>query len=1085
MKDQFSHLHYPELRKKILESSNENILKELETLKKENYALKKAEKQFSMLKQELSVGYAKCEVIYDDKNKPINIKLLEINQTALEILNLQNIDVLGKNITDIYPEVEEKWIQFLSNLANQEEPFPFDTFFPFLSGYFSGKAFSTESGQFTATFRDVTHRRKSEQHLMESEARYRRLVESFPDLVYVYSDKLGGKYYSPNVKETIGYSAEYLIQNPFLIHDSIHPEDVEKVDELMANISDFDTFDIQYRLKDAYGIWHWFRDRMISKAVIDDENIIEGIATDITEYKNLYAALDYEKEQMDVLFNALPAFIYTFNLEYDIIYANEEFVRLFGDPNSKKCYELLFKRNNPCEDCCVSNALLKEQMCSREITLFNGRTYLVSDKILNTEHGETLFIETGIDISDWVETRRQYKESREKYYAIFKNAPLGMFRSTPEGKFLEVNSKLVEILGYDSPEDLMNSVKNIAKEIYVKPEKRDEIVREVISNNGVMHYENVYRKKDGSVIVANLYIKKFYDENGDVRYLEGMVEDISERVMYEKILQESEQTLRTIISNLPHGVFAHGLDGNFTIVNKISARNTGYTEEELLRMNVTHIDPTSITRNDREKIWNKLEKGDFVQIESEHIRKDGSRYPTEITISAIMIKSQRVLLAIAQDITERKNIEKQLKDNEERFKVLFQQAPLSYQSLDADGNIMTVNDEWCKALGYTKEEVIGRNFSEFIHDDYREVFKENFPRFKKVGYILGIEFEMICKDGTEILVSFNGKVLTDDNDNFKQTHCIFHNITEQKRVLNQLEQSEEKFRSFFAHSNDGIAITDEYGCVEEWNEAMESITGISKSHAYGRKIYDVQFEIADHYLDKPELLDQIKEGIEDFFKTGKAPFLDKITETKVKSLDGKHKILQSKIFGFNSDKGYKAASIVRDVTEQKKTEELLLQSKEELQQALSEKDRFFSIIAHDIKNPLSGFINLSKDLAENYFDMAFQDINNYANALYQSSTNLHNLLDNLLEWSRMERDILKVKPEKLSIKDIVDNCCKIYHVYSAEKKVKIMSVIDGDVFCYADKHMISGIFRNLISNSLKFTKKGGLITIKAIKTTKK
>ena len=99
-----------------------------------------------------------------------------------------------------------------------------------------------------------------------------------------------------------------------------------------------------------------------------------------------------------------------------------------------------------------------------------------------------------------------------------------------------------------------------------------------------------------------------------------------------------------------------------------------------------------------------------------------------------------------------------LGDSEQRFRSLFQKAPLSYQSLDEDGNFIEVNETWLKVMGYGRNEVIGHNFSEFLHPDWKEHFKENFPRFKAVGEILGVEFEMLKRDGTKILVSFHGKI---------------------------------------------------------------------------------------------------------------------------------------------------------------------------------------------------------------------------------------------------------------------------------------------------------------------------------------
>ena len=117
-------------------------------------------------------------------------------------------------------------------------------------------------------------------------------------------------------------------------------------------------------------------------------------------------------------------------------------------------------------------------------------------------------------------------------------------------------------------------------------------------------------------------------------------------------------------------------------------------------------------------------------------------------------------------------------DQEEKFKILFDKAPLSYQSLDINGNILEVNHMWLETLGYdSKEEIIGKNFGDFLDHDWIDHFKLNFPKFKSIGEILGIEFRMNRKDNKKIIVSIHGRIGYDDNGDFKQTHCIFTDIT--------------------------------------------------------------------------------------------------------------------------------------------------------------------------------------------------------------------------------------------------------------------------------------------------------------------
>lgn len=134
---------------------------------------------------------------------------------------------------------------------------------------------------------------------------------------------------------------------------------------------------------------------------------------------------------------------------------------------------------------------------------------------------------------------------------------------------------------------------------------------------------------------------------------------------------------------------------------------------------------------------------------------------------------------------------KQLKEAKDRFECLFKEAPLSYQSLDSEGNIIEVNDSWLDTTGYLREDVIGHNFSEFLHSEWKKHFEDNFPKFKAVGEILGAEFELKKKDGSFINVAFHGKIAHDHKNKFKQTHCVFRDITDQREIEKKLMHSQK------------------------------------------------------------------------------------------------------------------------------------------------------------------------------------------------------------------------------------------------------------------------------------------------------
>ncbi len=164
------------------------------------------------------------------------------------------------------------------------------------------------------------------------------------------------------------------------------------------------------------------------------------------------------------------------------------------------------------------------------------------------------------------------------------------------------------------------------------------------------------------------------------------------------------------------------------------------------------------------------------------------------------------IFGAARNITERIHAEESLRESEKRFKLLFDNAPLSYQSLDNNGCFIDVNSTWLSSLGYSREEVIGHFFGEFMTPDSAELIKTRFPKFVEAGEGHDYQFEMKKKDGSTIWASYEGKIAFDHAGKFKQTHCIFTDITESKKATEALKESEERYKKLIDTIPNGVAV---------------------------------------------------------------------------------------------------------------------------------------------------------------------------------------------------------------------------------------------------------------------------------------
>jgi diguanylate cyclase len=218
-------------------------------------------------------------------------------------------------------------------------------------------------------------------------------------------------------------------------------------------------------------------------------------------------------------------------------------------------------------------------------------------------------------------------------------------------------------------------------------------------------------------------------------------------------------------------------------------------------------------------------------------------YPTGSVLLSMLLAQQQ----------QYRTVQAQLKQSEERFRRLFDQAPLGYQSLDINGYFTEVNQQWLDILGYTRDEVIGKWFGDFLSPNNRDAFRERFPLLKEKGQIHS-EFEMLHKSGKPVFIAFEGKIGYDQDGNFKQTHCILQDITRQKQSEVELRASEVKYSNYIENAPNAVCVVNEDGHYVEVNKAAMAITGYDRDELLQMTISDLTSEesreVALHAFDR-------------------------------------------------------------------------------------------------------------------------------------------------------------------------------------------------------------------------------------------
>lgn len=317
----------------------------------------------------------------------------------------------------------------------------------------------------------------------------------------------------------------------------------------------------------------------------------------------------------------------------------------------------------------------------------------------------------------------------------------------------------------------------------------------------------------------------------------ALQEEVIERKLAEEALRRISRQRELILKAAGEGILGIDPQGAITFLNPAAAQMMGWEQHDLIGR--PHHETTHHTKSDgsvysREEcpIHDSLRSGRIRKVTEELFwRKDGTSFPVEYQSTPIMEEGKPAGAVVTfRDVTEQKRAERTILENEKKFRMFYEQAPLGYQSLDENGCFIDVNQAWLDFFGYSKQEVIGRWFGDFITKGCQELFLHSFPRFKEAGHIHGTEFHVVRKMRPPAIVAFHGSIGRDEHGSFKQTHCILQDVTEHKRA----EEERMRLVTAFKQAAEAIFITDANWVIQYVNPAFERLTGYSDGEIIGR-----------------------------------------------------------------------------------------------------------------------------------------------------------------------------------------------------------------------------------------------------------
>jgi len=293
-----------------------------------------------------------------------------------------------------------------------------------------------------------------------------------------------------------------------------------------------------------------------------------------------------------------------------------------------------------------------------------------------------------------------------------------------------------------------------------------------------------------------------------------------------------------------------------------------------------------------------------------------------------------------------------------------------------------------------------------------------------------------------------------------------HQNQELRITQAELEVSRNKYVNLFDFSPISYFSMDSEGIIKEVNLSAGKMLGLDRSKLIGKKFMSfVTFENKDIFNSfiKNVFNSIVKHSCElNLFNKDKQIF---------------RVLLEGLEFDNTPESSQMCQVAVIDLTEYKKIEASLNETTEKLKLLNDTKDKFFSIIAHDLRSPFQVFLSLTKTLAEDADSYTLKELSEAGESMYQTASNLFNLLKNLLEWAQIQKGSMSFQPEIFSISDLIFENVQILKKRGEQKGISIINNVSGTLQVYADEKMTNSILLNLLSNAVKFTKKDGVVTI--------
>ena len=897
----------------------------------------------------------------------------------------------------------------------------------------------------------------NEQELKESEEKFRYFFNN-AQVGLFWSRISDGKFLECNdtFAKLVGYDtreeclADYIALEHY-VDSNIRDEMLEEI-RINDEIKDFE---IQVTKRDGTPYW-----ASISARTNLKENRIEGAAIDVTARKEAEQKLKESEEKYRLISENSNDLIAVLNSKFEHEYINEKaYQKILGYSNEDMLGKTRYDIIHPDEYKRASEVIresIKKGSGTDELRLQhkNGKYIWVENKVsvFKDSDGQLKLTTVSRVITD--------RKKAEKEIQLERDNLINILSSMEDGVYIVDKNYDIE---YANPILIQEFGQYEGKKCYNYFHDRNEScpwcnIQEVFEGKAVK-WEWYSFKNQKTYALIDTPLK---NADGSIFKLE-IFHDITERKKNEQKLKESEEKYRTITEG-SHLAISIIQDDIVKYTNQKMADLTGYSIEEILSWKPKEfakvIAPDSLEQVIEQVTKKQRGDPDVLVHYPIHVKKKSGELVWADNISTtIMYEGHPADLITQIDITEKVEAQVKLKESEDKFRTISEQSLMGIIILQ-DDMYKYVNQAAADILGYTVEEMLEvpqGGFMNYVHPEDREFVREQATK-KQMGrkdVVTKYPYRCLTKSGETIWVQNYSRTITYEGK-YADLFTII-DFTERKKAEQKLKESEVKYRHLFETSPYFISLVNSEGILIDSNDAINDILSI-------HTIEDVVGKSFKEILLLNEKSTHLIPIFEKFIKSIFEGVNQEGFDFRLNRSIGDHIWIHIEGTLIEIEEQKLIQFIMQDITERKRSEQLLRESLEDLAKINTELEQFTYIASHDLKEPLRMISSFTQLLEKRYKDKLNEDANDFISFITDGVARMQDLINSLLNYSRIGKNYKEFEKVDLNdvLKDVIDNLKPLINETNAEV------LYDSLPSLFIDRYQLLQVFQNLISNAIKF-----------------